>query len=96
MRKDNRTSAFQVLLMYRNNSFMVTVRRSQPDDLSLFTTWRREAKTRIRQRDWLKWLAKKFAANKWEAFLHFFLFARTNWPSGKKALVPLCKCFRIH
>ena len=48
---------------------------------------RREAKTRIQQRDWL---AKKFAAsstNHVAGFLFSLRVARTNSPSGKRALV---------
>ena len=47
---------------------------------------RREAKTRIQQRDWL---AKKFAAsstNHVAGFLFSLRVARTNSPSGKQAL----------
>ena len=47
---------------------------------------RREAKTRIQQRDWL---AKKFAAsstNHVAGFLFSLRVARTNSPSGKRAL----------
>ena len=47
---------------------------------------RREAKTRIQQRDW--W-AKKFAAsstNHVAGFLFSLRVARTNSPSGKRAL----------
>ena len=53
---------------------------------------RREAKTRIRQRDWLKLAGEKFAANKKEAFLLFCLFARTNSTSGKRALHFVSRC----
>ena len=37
------------------------------------------------------WLAKKVAANKQESSLLFFLFARTNSPSGKRALKGTCR-----
>ena len=50
---------------------------------------RREAKTRIQQRDWL---AKKFAAsstNHVSEFLFSLRVARTNLPSGKRALAVL-------
>ena len=52
---------------------------------------RREAKTRIQQRDWL---AKKFAAsstNHVAGFLFSLRVARTNSPSGKRALRVLRK-----
>ena len=54
---------------------------------------RREAKTRIQQRDWL---AKKFAAsstNHVAGFLFSLRVARTNSPSGKRALLVLEKFF---
>ena len=60
---------------------------------------RHKAKTRIQQRDWL---AKKFAAsstNHVAEFLFSLRFARTNSPSGKRALYLKCLtlgCIRDH
>ena len=49
---------------------------------------RREAKTRIRQRDWLKLTGEKIRREQVRTvLLTFFLFARTNSSSGKQALV---------
>ena len=44
---------------------------------------RREAKTRIWQRDWLKLTGEKIRREQVGSFLLFCLFARTNSPSGK-------------
>ena len=60
---------------------------------------RHKAKTRIQQSDWL---AKKFAAsstNHVAEFLFSLRFARTNSPSGKRALYLKCLtlgCIRDH
>ena len=47
---------------------------------------RREAKTRIRQRDWLKLAGEKIRRQQVGSVPTFCLFARTNSPSGKRAL----------
>ena len=47
---------------------------------------RREAKTRIRQRDWLTLVGEKIRREQVGTVPTFFLFARTNSPSGKRAL----------
>ena len=46
---------------------------------------RREAKTRIRQRDWLTLVGEKIRREQVGTVPTFFLFARTNSPSGKRA-----------
>ena len=46
---------------------------------------RREAKTRIRQRDWLTLAGEKILREQVGTVPTFFLFARTNSPSGKRA-----------
>ena len=47
---------------------------------------RREAKTRIRQRDWLTLVGEKIRREQVGTVPTFFLFARTNSPSGKRAV----------
>ena len=46
---------------------------------------RREAKTRIRQRDWLTLVGEKIRREQVGTVPTFFLFARTNSPSGTRA-----------
>ena len=46
---------------------------------------RREAKTRIWHRDWLKLAGEKIPPRTLELFLLFCLFAQTKSPSGKRA-----------
>ena len=48
---------------------------------------RRKMKTRIRQRDWSKLLSVKIRRKQVGTVSAFFLFARTNLPSVKKAQV---------
>ena len=52
---------------------------------------RREAKTRIRQRDWLKLAGEKIRCEQvGSAFLLFCEFARTNSPSGSWGFSQVC------
>ena len=54
--------------------------------ISLFSTWRlcaSDAKTKIRQRDWLKLAGEKIRREQVGTVPIFCLFARTNSPSGK-------------
>ena len=54
---------------------------------------RREAKTRTRQRDWLTLVGEKIRREQLGTVPTFFLFARTNSPSGKRALVIVLYAF---
>ena len=51
---------------------------------------RREAKTRIRHRDWLKLAGEKIRREQVGTVPTFCLFARTKSSSGKWALLTMC------